>query len=169
MSQLQSYEEQFAANKIATLEQELIKFKAKQPYGMNDVQVFTSNSFTESSHTFPAETYDHQFHFTASATNILRIRFTGNKPSKTVIGLLKYSIQETSHGTLPAMMAYIKGYRGSAPNVIEWIVCANGGNNGFDMQYTTFNITFSAITNEIGKLSIEGTWDIGTYYQWVLG
>lgn len=172
MGQAKSFNENRVENKIARLEDEVIQLKAKQIYGMNDVEVFTSNEQTQTGHTFTMKTYDEQYTGTGYATNILKIRFVGNKPSKTVVGILKWKWQIISQGDQSADVAFIKSYRGNSPNVLEWLVCAYGGANFPDispMSYTTFNITFTALTNEVGVLSIVDSYDIGSYYHWIFG
>lgn len=168
MSQVQSYNETYLANKVASIEQDVIQLKARQIYGMNDVQVFTSNELKQGSHTFTQQSYDHQYTWTASATNVLKVRFVGNKPSKTVVGILRYAFEITSQGDFYDV-PFLKAYRGANPNVLEWLVCAYGGNDAFGSSYTTFNLKLTALTNEVGVLSIVDSYDIGTYYGWVLG
>lgn len=171
MGQYKSFNENHIESKIASLEDEVIRLKAKQIYGMNDVEVFTSNEQTQTGHTFTMKTYDEQHTGTGYATNILKIRFVGNKPSKTVVGILKWKWQIISQGEQPADVAFIKNYRGSSPNVLEWLVCAYGGANfpDFPASFSTFNVTFTALTNEVGVLSIVESYDIGSYYHWILG
>lgn len=172
MGQFRSFEENRLDNKIAQLEDEVIQLKARQVYGMNDVEVFTSNELTQTGHTFTMQTYDHQFTGTGYGTNVLKIRFTGNKPDKTVVGILKWKWNVISLGEQPPDVAFIKSYRGSSPNIIEWLVFAYGGAYFPDIgggTYSTFNITFTSLTNEVGVLSVVDSYDIGSYYQWVIG
>lgn len=166
MSRLQSYNENNLVNKISSLEQELIQMKAKQIYGMDSAQVYTSNEVSRASHTFTM--IQGSSTFVGSATNILRVRFTGNKPSKIVVGKLNYTLDVTTAGDYCGMR-YLKQYRGSSPNVLEWLLCASGGNNALGGTYSVFNLKLSAITNEIGVLSIVEGYAIDNYYDWVFG
>lgn len=168
MSQFNSIQNENLSRKVANLERDLIELKTKQIYGMNDLRTFISNTVTESSHTYTQRTPDGSFTFTASGTNILKLRFVGNKPRKTVVGLLKYSWNIHQQGT-SYDIRYIKSYRGSSPNVLEFLVFADGGNDAWGATYTTFDINFSVISNDVGTLQRVDSYDIGTYYQWVMG
>lgn len=173
MSKLQSHEEKFVENKIARLEQELIQLKAKQPFGMNNVQLFTSNAIKESSHTYSYKDDYTGYTGIASSTDILKIRFTGNKPSKTVIGMLNWKFDVSSMGSEAPQIRYLHSWRGDKPNILEWLVFAWGGWDVTDpigtFYKTIFDVTFTATTNEIGKLSIEQRYDASSYAMWMLG
>lgn len=170
MSTFSSYENQFLDKKIVNLNEELIKLKTPQRYGMKDIQVFESNTVNVSSHTFPMTSPGGQYSFTGSATNILRLRFTGNKPDKTVIGWLNVAITVKSgpaydYGLIP----YFKQYRGSKPNELEFLTVLYGGNDFLGHSYTVFDGALTVLSNEQGELSIIETYDIGQYYRWMFG
>lgn len=171
MAGFRSVEDVFLDKKVSKLEEDLIKFKAAQRYGMKNVQIFESNNLSRSSHTYPASSYDEQFHFTASGTDIYKVRFVGNKPSKTVVGSLRYNFSNVTGPQTWAnpIVSYMKGYRGGSPNVLEWIIAASGGNDSLGDTYTTFDLNLWALTNEQGSLSIVETYSIDTYYHWILG
>lgn len=172
MSQVKSYEEQYLTKRLVRIHDDLLSLKARQRYGTNAVQTYESNSLTVNSRLFSMTTPDGQLSGTGSGTNIYLLRFTGDKPSKTVAGILNYQINETQSGTMPIKnlpFTYLKARRGSRPNVLEWLVEEYGGNDLFQSTYSIFNVVFTVTTNEHGILEIANEYDMATYYGWILG
>lgn len=172
MSRIRSYEEQYLNNRLVRIHDDLLSLKSRQRYGTNEVQTYQSNSITVNSRTFSMTTYDGQFSGTGSGTNIYLLRFTGDKPSKTVAGILNYEIRVTQAGSTPITtlpFTYLKMRRGTKPNVLEWLVEEYGGNDMFGMTYAIFDVVFTVSTNEHGILEIANEYDMATYYHDILG
>lgn len=162
MGQYKSYQDTHLANRVHRAQQQLMQIKAIQKYGMNQVQAYQSNSFT-----YGCVVYSHMsewgYESYGSGTDIYHLRFTGDKPTKTVIGRLKFDLNSDGHTYND--VNYIKEIRGATPNITEWWVFVNGSGE----TSPSWSVTISAITNEKGKLEVVESYSILDNYQWITG
>ena len=162
MSQYTSVRNNYLDKKVIDLENELIQLKATQNYGMNDVQIFQSNTVTENSVNVKVIS-DVGGTVYGTGTNILKLRFVGDKPSKTGVGSLQI---KPSYSGVFSDFGYLKKYRGDKPNVLEWIVCPYiYSENG----YRSFSVSYSVSSNDKGTLSVVSSYSILQYFDWISG
>lgn len=144
MGQYKSYKNLSLEKKLTKLETEINSLKVKQLYGMQQVGSFTSNILKVNS-----AYSDTGWGGALNSTNILHLRFTGNKPKKTVVCRLVIDY----HGATNLWVldtTYVHQCPGDKPN--EWdiwcyIYTMSDYNNDF-------YVNLSVQSNEIGTLKI---------------
>lgn len=158
MSQYSSYIEQSLANKLVKLEQEMVNLKAKQIYGTQQVQTYESNTVSSNG----VSVYISEYQVTLYGTDILHLRFEGDKPSKTIIAELMMSWSGSGLGEYTEA-GYFKIVR-VAQNIVDWYLWVDA----VDGSSANWSANFKALTNDSGRLSIVEQFPFASNL-WVIG
>lgn len=162
MGKLKSFEELNLERRLNKVSEELIQLKTKQRYGMNQVQSYQSNSVHADCVVFKTDTSSGTTVY-SSGIDILKLRFTGDKPSKTVVA--KLNIQINGDGQTYVAPTFQKDLRGASSNVMEWVVYVGG----VGQVNPSWSVDFSVLSNENGLLSIAESHSIRDNYPWIVG
>ena len=162
MGKLRSFEELNLERRLNKISEDLIQLKTRQRYGMNQVQSFQSNSVHANCVVFKEDSSSGTTIY-SSGIDILRLKFIGNKPEKTVVG--KLNIQINGDGQTYVAPTFQKDLRGASPNILEWIVYVGG----VGQSNPSWSVDFSVLSNENGLLSIAESHSIKDNYPWIVG
>ena len=169
MGQYKSYKDLQVEREVAKLEEELIKLKTSQRYGVGRALSFQNNPLTQNAihyrtttETFSGVTYTTYW----SGTNLIRVRFASDIQRKAVHARL--DIHFTNHSSTEYIdYRYIKRIPGPEPGIVDWWLWFNSWATNTSPPAWTANIY--ALTNAPGILTLEESLSVSDNYSWLSG
>lgn len=170
VGQYKSYKDLQVEREVARLEEELIKLKTSQRYGVGRVSSFQSNLLAQDAihyrtltETFSGTTYTTYL----SGTNLIRVRFASDIQSKAVHARLDIHFQNISSSTQYIDFRYIKRIPGPEPGIIDWWLWFNSwATNTYPPSWTA---NIYALTSAPGLLTLEEALSVSNNYEWLSG